>query len=179
MELRRMMTRFLLFHQAQDTTRQVISRVERERTTMERRIALAAVLCAIGLHADVGAAEKVGVYLTAGTDQGHRVVDGFVDPSPSIINAGIQDSVMDIARVFNGDFGWGVMKLVTKREKAKIFMQVVGREEVNGNYVVHARATFKDHTFDLTGTSVHQWKQSADQIARQLADWIKVNRDTF
>lgn len=143
---------------------------------MNRVLAIAPifVLCtAVG----VSAAERIGVYLTAAVpDHVGRSADGFVDPAPAA-NAAIQDSVMDIARAFNKEFGWGDMKLVTKREKAKIFMQVVGREEANGTYVVHATATYGDHTFNMTGTSTHQWKQSAAQIAQQLQDWIKANRD--
>jgi len=47
---------------------------------------------------------------------------------------------------------------------------------VNGAYVVHAQATFKDHQFDLPGASTHQWKESAYQIASQLAEWVTANR---
>jgi hypothetical protein len=60
-----------------------------------------------------------------------------------------------------------------KRDEAVIVVQVASREEVQGEFRVHAHATFTDgQTADLTGTSSHQWKQSALSIAEQLAYWV-------
>ena len=78
--------------------------------------------------------------------------DGFIDPSPSAdpsLSDSVQDIQKDIRTYFSG-LVTGVLQNVSAREEATIVVQIVGREEVNGAYVVHARATFKDHQFDLT-----------------------------
>ena len=64
-----------------------------------------------------------------------------------------------------------------KRDEAVIVVQVTSREEVQGEFRVHAHATFTDgQTADLTGTSSHQWKQSAGAIAEQLAYWVHAHQ---
>jgi hypothetical protein len=70
----------------------------------------------------------------------------------------------------------GSLRYITntgKRDEAAIVVQVTSREEVQGEFRVHAHATFTDgQTADLTGTSSHQWKQGARDIAEQLAYWV-------
>ena len=51
---------------------------------------------------------------------------------------------------------------------------MTSREEVQGEYRVHVHVTTKGgHTADLTGTSNHQWKQSANDLVQQLSEWAK------
>jgi hypothetical protein len=49
---------------------------------------------------------------------------------------------------------------------------------VQGEFRVHVHVTTRDgHEADLTGTSVHQWRQSATDIAKQLAAWAQTHQD--
>ena len=121
------------------------------------------------------AAPRLKVFVCAATacESQTSSRDGFVD---AVIAEG-SDSVRDIQHAIYDKSGLsGVMRLVRVRSQADMIVQVVGREEVNGACVVRARGIFKDHDFELKGSSTHQWKISAAQIADQLADWISANR---
>jgi hypothetical protein len=146
--------------------------------TSARTLLLFLIVATLG-SANVSAASKVKVFVFAGASGHAKVpVDGFIDPSPSA-DPSLTDSVQDLhwaIRAYFSGIVTGVLENVSAREDATIVVQVVGREEVNGAYVVHARATFKDHQFDLTGGSTHQWKESAHQIAIQLAEWVRAHR---
>jgi hypothetical protein len=82
----------------------------------------------------------------------------------------LDDSAEDLRRAISG------LRYITntrKRDEALIVVQVTSREEVQGEFRVHAHATFTDgQTADLTGTSSHQWKQGALAIAEQVAYWV-------
>jgi hypothetical protein len=119
-------------------------------------------------------AASVKVFVFAGpASQPARLADGFVDPSGT--DHTLADSVTDIQYAVRG-LRFRGLKSVDTRKRATLLVQVVGREEVNGAYVVHVRATFKGHQFDLTGAAAHQWRHSAQQIADQLSDWVRANQ---
>src|ERR1700682_5247591 len=69
------------------------------------------------------------------------------------------------------------LALTTTRDRARICVRVTGRKAVQGEYRVQAHVTVDGHGADLTGTSTHQWKQAARQIADQLVAWVKAHPD--
>jgi hypothetical protein len=109
--------------------------------------------------------------------------DGFADVPTRVPTRDLTDSVYDIARVIyakNFDIAGRRLRLVKKKnEQAMISLRVVGREEVNGNLIVHVEGTFQDHPFTLEGRSTHQWKQSAEEVVNQLVLWGMANQSHF
>jgi hypothetical protein len=81
------------------------------------------------------------------------------------------DSVHDLRGVLAG----GGLRETSHRDQARIIVQVMSREEVQGEMRVHVHVTADGHAADLTGTSVHQWKQAAIDLADQLSDWVKAH----
>lgn len=128
-------------------------------------------LCLTCLAATTVAAEPWKIFVFASPPiASDQFLGGFVSPA-------LADSVDDLKSsmkhtdVFRN---WGT----NKREDAAFFVEVVGREEVNGEYRVHVKVTSRDgRSASITGASVHQWKQSADRIATQIITWVKANKD--
>jgi hypothetical protein len=88
----------------------------------------------------------------------------------------LADSVKDL-RDKIGHGLWDILNVTDKRDAAQIVVQVTSREEIQGEYRVHVHVTTIDgHQSDLTGTSTHQWKQSADDLVQQLSEWAKTHR---
>ena len=131
------------------------------------------VLALLLLAASSASAKSIKVFVYAAVPP---VVsrDGFTDVPPP--NPGADDSVNDIKRVLRQTTGVTPEK---RKEEAAILLRVVSREEVKGHYLVHAMGRFQEHDFELTGSSVHTWKQSAEQIVDQLKEWTKANKSHF
>jgi hypothetical protein len=83
----------------------------------------------------------------------------------------LTDSALDLQIAISGGLTNG-LAVTHKQSNAAIVVQVTSREEVQGEYRVHVHVTTIDgHAADLTGTSTHQWKLSADDLIEQLANW--------
>jgi hypothetical protein len=95
-----------------------------------------------------------------------------------LVSARLADSVTDIRRRIPRRqmpyVDWLV--LTNTRADAAILVQVVGREELDGEYRVHVHVTIGDREADLTGSSTHQWKKSAEQIVEQLTNWVEAHQ---
>jgi hypothetical protein len=98
-------------------------------------------------------------------------IDGFLDgaaPAPLTDSAGdLRDAIT--RGEYNG------LTVTAKRLDARILVQVMSREEVEGEFRVHAHITIDGREADLIGTSTHQWKQAARQIVDQLSAWAKAH----
>jgi hypothetical protein len=136
-----------------------------------KHLLLCLAMLAVG-SASASASVKVFVFAVPAT-QPSGPGDGVVHPQLGT-NVSLSDSVRDIQYAIRG-LRFRGLKNVDTRKRATLLVQVVRREEVNGAYVVHVRATFKRHQFELTGAAAHQWRHSAQQIADQLLAWVRVN----
>ncbi len=128
---------------------------------MSRAWLTAALLLATAApSAAIGAKTKVFVYTAVvNPDNGFG---GFVPPA-------LRDSVNDIQGAF-----WQILRLTNTKTRAEAVMivEVVGREEVAGEFRVHVHITYDGREADYTGTSIHQWSRAAEAVAFQCAHWI-------
>ncbi len=105
----------------------------------------------------------------------------FAEPNVSDSRTGdqvpatITDSVEDLRRALRLmrmdpiTYGYGRRWLTDKRSEAEFLVRLTGREEARGEYRVYVHLTTRDgRQVELTGTSAHQWRQSADDLATQL-----------
>jgi hypothetical protein len=76
--------------------------------------------------------------------------DGFLgELVPSTLN----DSVKDIRlAIFDRPHSGLTVRITDKRQDASIVVQVMGREEANGEYRVHVHVTIEGREADLTGS---------------------------
>jgi hypothetical protein len=87
--------------------------------------------------------------------------------------ASLMDSANDLWTAL-GEAGTGLTR-TKKRDEARVVVQVLRREEVQGEFRVHVHVTLDGQDADLVGTSTHQWKLAAWQIADQLEAWAKAH----
>jgi hypothetical protein len=116
--------------------------------------------------ANFGSAVKVYIFAAAEeTDTFH------------VIPRMLADSAKDLRPAIHAGIPRNGLAVTSKRDTAAIVAQVTSREELQGEYRVHVHVTTIDgHEADLTGISTHQWKQSADDVVQQLADWARAHR---
>jgi hypothetical protein len=131
---------------------------------MKRRMIVAAVfaLCL----ASIASAKNAKIYVFVAAEG----TDGF-----QVAPRTLMDSARDLAWEFGPLRGIAQTK---KRDEADLVLQITSREEVGGEFRVHAHITTrKGHESELTGLSTHQWKYCAEDIAKQLAGWARAHRD--
>jgi len=88
----------------------------------------------------------------------------------------LTESAQDLQGAIIGGITSGLV-LTATRDRARIVVSVTSREAVHGDYRVHAHVTMIDGpAADFTGTSTHHWKQSADDLVRQLDEWVQMHR---
>jgi hypothetical protein len=88
----------------------------------------------------------------------------------------VTESALDLRGAIVGGITDG-LALTSARDRARVVVRVTSREAVQGDYRVHAHLTTIDgHVADLTGTSRQQWRESAEDLAHQLAEWAKTHR---
>jgi hypothetical protein len=132
------------------------------------KAALLTVAC-VALLASTASAKNVKVYVfVTKTGATAGLLEGLAP-------AALMDSAGDVASAVNG-FSTGLTS-TTHRTEARIVVEVVGREEVQGEFRVHAQVTIDGRAVDVTGTSTHQWKHAAAQIVEQLEGWVKAHPD--
>lgn len=137
---------------------------------MKKSIALIlALLAATSVSAQPSPISRVRIYTFAAP------VAQAGDLFGGSIPAALADSVDDIKVAL--EYGRFYRFNTKSREEAAIVVEVVGREVAdNGEYRVRVHVTMVDgRESDLTGTSTHQWKQAAKQIADQLVAYAKTH----
>jgi hypothetical protein len=88
----------------------------------------------------------------------------------------VMESAQDLQEAIIGGVSNG-LALTAARDRARIVVRVTSREAAPGDYRVHAHVTTIDgRAADFTGTSTRQWKQGADDLIRQLAEWVQMHR---
>jgi hypothetical protein len=117
------------------------------------------VACVLCLAA-TASAHNAKVYISVQAEG----ADGFQAASQTLL-----DSVRDLRHAIKE---WQYITETDRRTEAALDVRITGREEVQGELRVHVHVTTRDGLeTDLTGASVHQWKQAAKDIARQLSAW--------
>jgi hypothetical protein len=112
-------------------------------------------------------AKNVKVYIFVAAEGTSDTFSGFTP-------AALRDSADDLEHAIGGSQRNG-LTTTKKRAEARIVVQIMAREEVDGEMRVHGQVTVDGHTEAVTGTSTHRWVFAAYQLAGQLAAWAKAH----
>jgi hypothetical protein len=136
---------------------------------MKAALLTVALVLAIDVPASAGCSGKTKVFVFTAPVNAADPFGGFV---PATLRDSVQDIREAIGQILN-------LKTTKTPADATPIIQVLSREEAQGEFRVHVHITYDGHETDMTGTATRRWHEAGETVAYQCSHCVKAHDDAL